>query len=55
MELKNNQPICKSYIETLKAIGHDCVLTGPNIKGSLDGASTDMGKLFDISLFYCPN
>ena len=43
-ELKNNKPICEAYMETLKAMGHQCVLDDRETKGSLDGASTDMGK-----------
>lgn len=31
-------------METLKAMGHNCVLDDRETKGSLDGASTDMGK-----------
>lgn len=31
-------------METLKAMGHNCVLNDREAKGSLDGASTDMGK-----------
>ena len=43
-ELKNNKPICEAYMETLKEMGHHCVLNDREVKGSLDGASTDMGK-----------
>ena len=31
-------------METLKAMGHDCILDDRETKGSLAGASTDMGK-----------
>ncbi|KAF3405620.1 Peptidase M20 domain-containing protein 2 [Talaromyces pinophilus] len=44
-ELKNNKPICEAYMETLKEMGHNCVLNDREVKGSLDGASTDMGNV----------
>lgn len=44
MELKNNKSICETYVATLQSIGHQCVLDDRGLKGSLDGASTDMGK-----------
>ena len=31
-------------METLKEMGYNCVLNDREVKGSLDGASTDMGK-----------
>lgn len=44
MELKNNKPICETYVATLQAMGHECVVDDRGLKGSLDGASTDMGE-----------
>ncbi|KAH8695285.1 putative amidohydrolase [Talaromyces proteolyticus] len=48
MELKNNQPICETYAATLNAIGQECALDDRGVKGSLDGASTDMGNVMHV-------
>lgn len=53
MELKNNRPICEAYKETLSKLGHECLLTDQGIKGSLDGASTDMGRSLIATSFTC--
>ncbi|QKX57220.1 uncharacterized protein TRUGW13939_04328 [Talaromyces rugulosus] len=45
MELKNNKSICETYVATLQAIGQECALDDRGLKGSLDGASTDMGNV----------
>jgi hypothetical protein len=52
MELKNNKSICETYVATLQAIGQECALDDRGLKGSLDGASTDMGEQLQVS-FSC--
>ncbi|KAJ5520947.1 hypothetical protein N7463_001400 [Penicillium fimorum] len=44
-DLKTNLPICESYVSVMRALGHHTLLDNSTLKGTLAGASTDMGNV----------
>lgn len=43
-DMKDNKPICDSYVSAMNAMGHSTILDAAGQEGGLSGGSTDMGK-----------
>ncbi|OJJ48601.1 hypothetical protein ASPZODRAFT_150796 [Penicilliopsis zonata CBS 506.65] len=52
-DLRSNVPICESYVDTMRAMGHLTLFDNTGLKSSLSGASTDMGNVsYEIPGFH---